>query len=105
VLPQVAEKDAFWARKQRAEPDQPARGREYQPIELPKNSAIGFITAFFAVISGFALIWHIWWLACAAVLGAFVATLFFAFRDKDEIEIPLEQLVRFDRAHSAGVAL
>jgi cytochrome o ubiquinol oxidase subunit 1 len=72
---------------------------------MPKNSAIGFITAFFAVVSGFALIWHIWWLASVGVLGAFVAILFFAFRDKDEIEIPSEQLVRFDRAHPLGVAV
>jgi cytochrome o ubiquinol oxidase subunit 1 len=103
VLPQVAEKDAFWQRKLRAEP--PAQKREYRPIEMPKNSPVGFVTAFFAVVSGFALIWHIWWLAGVGVLGAFVATLFFAFRDKDEIEIPSEQLVRFDRAHPAGVAL
>ena len=107
VLPQVAGKDAFWARKQRArtEPDQLAPDREYRPIELPKNSPVGFVTAFFAVVGGFALIWHIWWLAALGVLGAFVATLFFAFRNKDENEIPPEQLVRFDRGHPAGVAL
>jgi len=101
VLPQVAGKDAFWAAKQRGE----ARQSEYRPIEMPKNSAVGFITAFFAVVTGFALIWHIWWLAGLGVLGAFVATLFFAFRDKDEIEIPSEQLVRFDRTQPAGAAV
>src|SRR5258705_7453718 len=44
LLPRVAEKDAFWARKQRARAlsDQPVRAREYQPIEMPKNSAVGF---------------------------------------------------------------
>ena len=107
VLPRVAEKDAFWAAKQRgtARQDASSQGQNYRPIEMPENSAVGFITAFFAVASGFALIWHIWWLACLGVVGAFVATLFFAFRDKDEIEIPSEQLVRFDRAHPAGVAL
>jgi cytochrome o ubiquinol oxidase subunit 1 len=78
--------------------------RAYQPIEMPKNSAVGFICAFFAVVSGFALIWHIWWLAGLGLLGAFVAILFFAFRDRDEIQIPSEQLVRFDRAYPAGVA-
>ena len=29
---------------------------------MPRNSPTGFITAFFATITGFALIWHIWWL-------------------------------------------
>ena len=32
---------------------------------MPKNSATGFVTAFFAVVIGFALIWHIWWLAAS----------------------------------------
>jgi cytochrome o ubiquinol oxidase subunit 1 len=101
VLPQVVEKDAFWAAKQRGE----ARQGEYRPIEMPKNSPVGFVTAFFAVVGGFALIWHIWWLAGLGVLGAFVAALFFAFRDKDEIEIPSDELIRFDRAHPVGVAV
>jgi cytochrome o ubiquinol oxidase subunit 1 len=107
VLPRVAEKDAFWAAKQRgaAGQDASSQGQDYRPIEMPKNSAVGFITAFFAVVSGFALIWHIWWLAGLGVLGAFAATLFFAFRDKDEIEISPGQLVRFDRARPARAAV
>jgi cytochrome o ubiquinol oxidase subunit 1 len=100
VLPQVAEKDAFWAAKQRGEE---AR-REYRPIEMPKGSPVGFVTAFFAVVTGFALIWHIWWMAALGLAGALAATLAFAFRDKEEIEIPSEQLAAFDYTHPAGVA-
>ena len=39
------------------------------------------------------------------LLGAFVTLLVFAFRDEEEIEIPAEQIARFDRAHQAEVAL
>ena len=97
----------FGAAKQRAHAtqDQPAPAREYEPIEMPKNSAIGFVNAFFAVVTGFALIWHIWWMAGLGVLGAFVTLLAFAFRDEEEIEIPAEQIAQFDRAHPAEVAL
>jgi cytochrome o ubiquinol oxidase subunit 1 len=101
MLPQVVVKDAFWSAKQRAD----VREREYRPIEMPKNSPVGLITAFFAVVTGFALIWHIWWMAALGVLGAFAAALVFAFRDKDEIEISAGELVGFDRAHPAGVAI
>jgi hypothetical protein len=85
----VSERDAFWARKQRAlaQPPEPPREADYAPIEMPRNSPVGFVTAFFAVVGGFAMIWHIWWLAAFGVLGAFAATLFFAFRDKVEDEI------------------
>ena len=107
VLPQVAEKDAFWNSKQRARAgqDQPAQGRSYKPIEMPKNSATGFVNAFFAVVIGFALIWHIWWMAGLGLLGAFVTVLAFAFRDSEEVEIPAGELARFDRAHPVGVAV
>jgi cytochrome o ubiquinol oxidase subunit I len=107
VLPHVAERDAFWNSKQRAgaKHREPAQARRYEPIEVPSNSATGFVTAFFAVVTGFALIWHIWWMAALGVFGAFVTMLVFAFRKEEEIEIPAEQIARFDRAHQAEVAI
>jgi len=100
VLPRVTERDAFWANKKlaRAKRAQPARSPEYKPIEMPENSATGFITAFFAVVTGFALIWHIWWMAILGALGAFVTLLVFAFRDRDEFEVPVATLAEFDRS-------
>jgi cytochrome o ubiquinol oxidase subunit I len=107
VLPRVGERDGYWSTKQRAHAthDQSRQAREYKPIEMPRNSAIGFVNAFFAVVTGFALIWHIWWMAGVGLLGAFVALLAFAFRDKEEVEIPAEQVARFERGHQAEVVL
>jgi cytochrome o ubiquinol oxidase subunit 1 len=106
-LPNVTEKDAFWNRKQRvrAKQSQPGKWGKYTPIETPTNSATGFINAFFAVIIGFAMIWHIWWLAAVGVLGALLTILAFAFRDREEIEIPADEIARFDRAHPVEFAL
>src|SRR6476646_10130232 len=104
VLLRVGERDSYWSRKQRAQQDPPMQAGEYKPIEMPKNSAIGFVTAFFAVITGFALIWHIWWMVALGLFGAFVTMLFFAFRDDEENEIPIEQIAQFERAHRAEVA-
>jgi cytochrome o ubiquinol oxidase subunit 1 len=70
------------------------------PIEMPKNSPTGFITAFFAVVTGFALIWHIWWMVGLGLAGAFLTLLAFAFRREEEIEIPAAQIARFDRVHA-----
>ncbi|VIO72995.1 Cytochrome bo(3) ubiquinol oxidase subunit 1 [Bradyrhizobium ivorense] len=107
VLPRVDDIDAFWAKKQRmlAKQELPGRQRRYEPIEMPKSSPAGFATAFFAVIIGFALIWHIWWMAGLGLLGAAATWLGFLFRAEDEIEIPAEQLGRFDRTHSVEIAL
>jgi cytochrome o ubiquinol oxidase subunit 1 len=105
ILPYVGEIDTFWNRKKAARSKQGQAAREYEPIEMPKSSATGFVTAFFAVVTGFALIWHIWWMAGLGVFGAFVATLAFAFREQEEVEIPAEQVARFDRAHRAEAVL
>jgi cytochrome o ubiquinol oxidase subunit 1 len=106
VLPRVAERDTYWMRKQRlrAPQDQPALAIEYKPIEMPKNTPTGFVSAFFAVVTGFALIWHIWWMAALGAIGAFATLLAFAFREQEEIEIPGEEIARCDRAHPAEIA-
>jgi cytochrome o ubiquinol oxidase subunit 1 len=106
VLPQVTDIDAFWKKKWRERTQtQPPKERTFAPIEVPKNSATGFVTAFFAVVTRFALIWHIWWMAGVGAIGAFLAMLAFAFRDEEEIEIPAEQIARFEQANQAEIAV
>ena len=105
VLPRVTGLDAFWAQKARAKRGQSTQARDYAPIEAPKNTPTGFVNAFFAVVTGFALIWHIWWMAALGVFGAFVTFLAFAFREQEEVEIPAQAIAQFDRAHPTEVAL
>ena len=103
----MGERDGYWSTKQRAlaTHDQPRQAREYAPIEMPRNSAIGFVNAFFAVVTGFALIWHIWWMVGVGLLGELMTLLAFAFRNEEEVEIPAEQVAQFERHHQAEVAL
>jgi len=107
VLPRVGDIDAFWAKKQRdrTQQAQPPQERKFEPIELPKNSAIGFIIAFFAVVGGFAMIWHIWWMAGVGAIGIFLSVLAFAFRNEEEIRISAEQIARFEQAHPVEIAV
>ena len=68
---------------------------------MPRNSPTGFVCAFFATVMGFALIWHIWWMVIAGVIGAFATFVVFAWRDQDEYEIPADEVARIDRANIA----
>jgi cytochrome o ubiquinol oxidase subunit 1 len=70
----------------------------YENIEMPRNSPTGFITAFFAVVTGFALIWHIWWMAILGVLPAAVTVLVFGWSDDREREISANEIARMERA-------
>jgi cytochrome o ubiquinol oxidase subunit I len=103
VLPQVTDIDTFWKEKQRAQ-TQSSKERKFEPIEVPKNSATGFIIAFFSVVAGFALIWHIWWMAGFGAIGVFLTMLAFAFRVEEEIEIPADQIARFEKVRQAEIA-
>jgi cytochrome o ubiquinol oxidase subunit I len=98
VLPDVSGEDAYWAQKVRARQAGAAKSDiEYQPIEMPRNSPTGFVCAFFATVTGFALIWHIWWMVIAGLIGAFATFVAFAWRDHDEYEIPADEVARIDR--------
>jgi cytochrome o ubiquinol oxidase subunit 1 len=99
VLPDVSGEDAYWAQKVRAKQAAAADEPHYEAIEMPRNSPTGFVCAFFATITGFALIWHIWWMVIAGLIGAFATFVVFAWRDHDEYEIPAEEVARIDRAN------
>ena len=94
VLPKVETIDAFWDMKLKGRrPCEPA----YEPIHMPRNSPIGFVTAFFATVIGFALIWHIWWIVILGLLAA-VATIFvFGWSDEREREISASEIAHIER--------
>jgi len=94
VLPRVQSLDAFWAMKQLG-PAVPAE--RYASIEVPRNSANGFVTAFFAVVTGFALIWHIGWLAVLGLVCAALTLLVFGWVERVEQEVSGEQLADDER--------
>jgi cytochrome o ubiquinol oxidase subunit 1 len=105
VLPNVEGTEAYWVRKQgaidrQALPPEP----EYVDIHMPRNSAAGFICAFFATIMGFALIWHIWWLVAIAFIAAWAVFVVVAWRDEHEEAIPAATVARVDRANRAARA-
>jgi cytochrome o ubiquinol oxidase subunit 1 len=95
VLPQVESLDAFWAMKQRGPV---VSADHYESIEVPRNSPNGFVTAFFAVIMGFALIWHIWWMAILGLACAALTLIAFGWMERGEDEVSGEQLAAAERA-------
>jgi cytochrome o ubiquinol oxidase subunit 1 len=99
VLPQVESIDDYWRAQRLAERGDPKVEPHYQPIEMPRNSATGFVCAFFATFAGFGMIWQIWWLVAVSLIGAFVTFVVFAWRDRTEYEIPAEEVARIDRAN------
>jgi cytochrome o ubiquinol oxidase subunit 1 len=94
VLPTVETIDAFWDMKRKG---LRTVGAANEPIHVPHNSATGFVTAFFAVVTGFALIWHIWWIVILGLLAAATTILGFGWSDDREREISPSEIARLER--------
>jgi cytochrome o ubiquinol oxidase subunit 1 len=103
VMPNVEGEEAYWGIKLRAvETQQLSPEPQYEPIEMPVHSGVGFYTAFFTSVFGFAMVWHIWWLAILALAAAFAGFVVFAWRDVHEFQVPVEEVARVDRARRAA---
>jgi cytochrome o ubiquinol oxidase subunit 1 len=97
VMPNVTGEEAYWNIKQKAlEQRRLTDLPDYKAIEMPRSSPTGFVVAFFAVVTGFALIWHIWWMVIIGLVGAFATFVAFAWRDHSEYELSAEELARID---------
>jgi cytochrome o ubiquinol oxidase subunit I len=103
VYPDVSGADPYWGMKQKARESMSLGNEpEYTAIEIPRNTPTGFVVAFFATATGFALIWHIWWLVVVGLVGSYATFVVFAWRDESETEIPADEVARIDRANRAA---
>jgi cytochrome o ubiquinol oxidase subunit 1 len=102
LLPTISGADAYWNAKRH--PGKFAHAAALIPLEVPKRSALGFFIAFFMVILGFALIWHIWWLAIVGLLGAFTVTLRQAWKTDLEEFVSVATIAEHERRHPSQVA-
>jgi len=101
----VSGRDAFWSAKQAGSTPAEAtaadaRGRPaFEPLELPRNTPVGFVIAFFAFIAGFALVWHIWVAAVAGIAGIAgiaMALLWQAWRTDRELPVTPAEIAEFE---------
>lgn len=92
VLAPVEQRDSFWATKRKKLKPAPV----YDDIYLPKNTGMGIYIAILAFISGFAIIWHIWWLAPIGVLGIIICLIIRSMVEQTEYKISAAQVARLE---------
>jgi cytochrome o ubiquinol oxidase subunit 1 len=97
VIPHVHERDAFWEMKEKGEAyKQP---ESYEEIHMPKNSGAAIIICAFATVMGFALIWHIWWLAGVSFLGMIVSWIVKSFDEDVDYYVPVAEVQKIENQH------
>ncbi|VWD37968.1 cytochrome o ubiquinol oxidase subunit I [Burkholderia lata] len=86
VIPQVRTLDAYADMKARGEGrPNPATFRD---IHMPSNTCAGLVVAIFSLVLGFALVWHIWWMAIGGLVGIVATLVIYSSRDNDGYYIP-----------------
>ncbi|KWR89872.1 cytochrome o ubiquinol oxidase subunit I [Cupriavidus sp. IDO] len=98
-VPQITSLEQHWDDKEAGRAwRQPAR---YEDIHMPRNTSAGFIVSAFGLLLCFALVWHMWLVAVAGLVGA-IATFIMRSYDRDvDYYVPAAEVERIERARYA----
>ncbi|MFQ2196864.1 cytochrome o ubiquinol oxidase subunit I [Aeromonas hydrophila] len=101
IEPKIKGLDAFWESKQDGSAYQ--QPKHYDPIHMPKNSGAGVIIAAFSTLFGFAMIWHIWWMAIAGFVGMIATWIIHSFNDDVDYYVQVDEIERIERQHFENI--
>ncbi|MGC1879357.1 MAG: cbb3-type cytochrome c oxidase subunit I [Rhabdochlamydiaceae bacterium] len=94
VIPTVRSNEEFWEMKKR----DPYPRQQYEDIELPKNTGMGIYISCFAFLFGFALVWHILWLALLGLIGVIACIIIRSMDDNTEYVLTAAEVEQMERS-------
>lgn len=99
--PTVKSLDDFWESKKNVEEIGPIHPHklEYQDIHMPKNTSVGFITAMFSGVFGFAMVWHMWLFAVVGFVGMIATVIARSFDTSTDYYIKADVVKETEVAH------
>jgi cytochrome o ubiquinol oxidase subunit 1 len=92
VIPTVDDRDPFWKTKQSAKKTSKPH---YEDITMPKNSGVSVAIGMLSLVFGFAMIWHIFWLAAVGFLGIIISILIRTSTDEHEYIISAAEVEEY----------
>ncbi|WP_429235098.1 cytochrome o ubiquinol oxidase subunit I [Aeromonas salmonicida] len=101
IEPTITGLDAFWEAKQNGTAYQ--QPKQYAPIHMPRNTGAGVIIAGFSALFGFAMIWHIWWMAIAAFVAMIATWIIHSFNDDVDYYVQVDEIERIEGQHFANI--
>ena len=101
MTPLVHDADAWWQMKQYGY-RRPQEG--FKPIHMRKGTAAGIVLAGLSTLCGFALIWHIWWLAIVSFAATILSAIIHTFNYKRDYYIPAEEVIRTEASRTQLMA-
>jgi len=99
--PRVHDLDAWWDMKRRGYV-RPTQG--FIDIHMPKGTAAGMVLAGLSAVCGFALIWHIVWLAIGAFVALIAAAIVHTFNYHRDYHIDAAEVTRVENERTRQLA-
>ncbi|TXH80848.1 MAG: cytochrome o ubiquinol oxidase subunit I [Pseudoxanthomonas sp.] len=99
--PVVHDLDAWWDMKKH---NFQRKLSGFQSLHMPKNTGAGFVISAISLVFGFAMIWHIWWLAIASFVGIVLSSIIHTFNYKRDYYIPAEEVAATEAARTQELA-
>lgn len=100
IIPTVHGRDAFWAQKQ-SKLSSVKTAPSFTSIQLPANSPLGMYIGAACLILGFAIIWHIWWLAGISLVVAIGTIISRTIHENTEETITPQQIAHHEKRRHA----
>ncbi|KUR80107.1 cytochrome o ubiquinol oxidase subunit I [Novosphingobium sp. FSW06-99] len=77
----------------------------FRPIHMPRSTGAGVILAGISMVFGFAMIWHIWWLAGASLAALLMTAIAHTFNYDRSYHIPADVVARTEAERTRQLAL
>lgn len=102
-IPHVDDIDAWTDMKEKGEAYQ---GKiSYSPIHMPKNTSAGVLMAASLTAFCFAMIWHIWWLAAAGLVGGIAIFIKRCYASDVDYYVQPDEVARIEQAHNLSATI
>jgi cytochrome o ubiquinol oxidase subunit 1 len=76
----------------------------FRPIHMPRNTGAGVILAGISTVFGFAMIWHIWWMAIAGFATLLLTAIAHTFNTNRSYHIPAEVVAKTEAERTRQLA-
>ncbi|HEY5260115.1 MAG TPA: cbb3-type cytochrome c oxidase subunit I, partial [Rhabdochlamydiaceae bacterium] len=93
-IPDVTTRDAFWTMKQSKKVEK----EPYEDFHMPKNTPMGMYIGVLSFTLAFAVIWFIWWLAIASLLGIIAVVITRLSETHTEVTITAAHVEKMENA-------
>ena len=89
-IPEVDSIDPFWEMKKSGVSKKPIT--DFEDIHMPSNTPVGFFIGSLSFVLGFALVWHMFWLAALCTLGMLVSMICRLFAKHTDYYVTAKQV-------------